>query len=210
MRNPRIKICSTRRLISKELLIGGIMLHPNPHIINTQSIIPSHKTPILPLSKTSFQATPIISAQSDPVTPPGKTRQRGARATNDNDRMRRTFHGLFNSNPGGAVGLSVCPRREPVRRRSRSITAKHPFLANLFPFATISLNPPPPFSCSYTRFKAKREEAKRANRRDILCCKKPSRQPKARYTHICPIPRLREIRARGREMKKKKKTTLSH
>ena len=22
-----------------------------------------------------------------------------------------TFHGLFNSNPGGASGLSVCPRR---------------------------------------------------------------------------------------------------
>ena len=34
-----------------------------------------------------------------------------------------TFHGLFNSNPGGALGLSVCPRSIPVNLRSLSITA---------------------------------------------------------------------------------------
>lgn len=34
------------------------------------------------------------------------------------------FHGLFNSNPGGATALSVCPLREPVSRMSRSITSK--------------------------------------------------------------------------------------
>ena len=34
-----------------------------------------------------------------------------------------TFHGLFNSNPGGALGLSVCPLNIPVSLRSRSITA---------------------------------------------------------------------------------------
>jgi hypothetical protein len=35
----------------------------------------------------------------------------------------RTLHGLLTSNPGGAIGLSVCPRRYPVSRLSRSITA---------------------------------------------------------------------------------------
>jgi hypothetical protein len=30
---------------------------------------------------------------------------------------------LFNSNPGGAVGLSVCPLKYPVNLLSRSITA---------------------------------------------------------------------------------------
>lgn len=34
-----------------------------------------------------------------------------------------TFHGLFSSNPGGALGLSVCPRSIPVNLRSLSITA---------------------------------------------------------------------------------------
>jgi hypothetical protein len=35
---------------------------------------------------------------------------------------RRTLHGLFSSNPSGAEGLSVCPRRYPVSLLSRSIT----------------------------------------------------------------------------------------
>ena len=33
-----------------------------------------------------------------------------------------TLHGLFNSNPAGALWLSVCPRKNPVNRRSRFIT----------------------------------------------------------------------------------------
>ena len=32
------------------------------------------------------------------------------------------FIGLFTSNPGGASGLSVWPRKDPVKRMSRSIT----------------------------------------------------------------------------------------
>ena len=42
------------------------------------------------------------------------------------DRKRRrapTFHGLFNSNPVGATGRSVCPLKDPVNRKSRSITS---------------------------------------------------------------------------------------
>jgi len=35
----------------------------------------------------------------------------------------RTLHGLLSSKPGGAYGLSVWPRINPVNRRSRSITA---------------------------------------------------------------------------------------
>lgn len=34
-----------------------------------------------------------------------------------------TLHRLFNSNPGGASGLSVCPLEKPVNLLSRSITA---------------------------------------------------------------------------------------
>ena len=34
-----------------------------------------------------------------------------------------TLHGLFSSKPGGAVTLSVCPRKYPVNLLSRSITA---------------------------------------------------------------------------------------
>lgn len=34
-----------------------------------------------------------------------------------------TRQGLFSSKPGGAVTLSVCPRRYPVNLLSRSITA---------------------------------------------------------------------------------------
>lgn len=33
-----------------------------------------------------------------------------------------TLHGLFSSKPGGALGLSVCPRSVPVNLLSRSIT----------------------------------------------------------------------------------------
>jgi hypothetical protein len=33
-----------------------------------------------------------------------------------------TLHGLLSSKPAGATGLSVCPRTNPVNRRSRSIT----------------------------------------------------------------------------------------
>lgn len=36
---------------------------------------------------------------------------------------RHTLHGLLSSNPAGALGLSVCPLRNPVSRLSRSITA---------------------------------------------------------------------------------------
>lgn len=36
---------------------------------------------------------------------------------------KSTFHAEFNSNPGGAIGLSVWPRILPVKRRSRSITS---------------------------------------------------------------------------------------
>lgn len=35
-----------------------------------------------------------------------------------------TFQGLFSSNPGGAIGLSDCPRKKPVSLRSRSITVE--------------------------------------------------------------------------------------
>lgn len=38
-----------------------------------------------------------------------------------------TRHGLLSSKPGGAMGLSVCPRMKPVNRRSRSITAVHQY-----------------------------------------------------------------------------------
>lgn len=34
----------------------------------------------------------------------------------------RTLQGLFNSNPIGAAGLSVCPLKNPVNLRSLSIT----------------------------------------------------------------------------------------
>lgn len=37
-----------------------------------------------------------------------------------------TLHGLLNSKPAGALGLSVCPLKNPVSRRSRSITAITP------------------------------------------------------------------------------------
>lgn len=40
-------------------------------------------------------------------------------------RVRLTLHGLFNSKPGGASCLSVCPRKSPVSRRSRFITIHH-------------------------------------------------------------------------------------
>jgi len=33
-----------------------------------------------------------------------------------------TFHSELTANSGGATGLSVCPRNEPVKRLSRSIT----------------------------------------------------------------------------------------
>lgn len=36
--------------------------------------------------------------------------------------MLPTLHGLLTSKPGGASGLSVCPRAKPVSRRSRSNT----------------------------------------------------------------------------------------
>lgn len=36
---------------------------------------------------------------------------------------RLTRQGLFNSKPGGAATLSVCPRKYPVSLLSRSITA---------------------------------------------------------------------------------------
>lgn len=39
-------------------------------------------------------------------------------------RIRLTLHGLFNSNPGGAMALPVWPRRKPVNRLSRSITVR--------------------------------------------------------------------------------------
>jgi hypothetical protein len=35
---------------------------------------------------------------------------------------RLAFHGLLNSKPFGATGLSVCPRGKPVNLASRSIT----------------------------------------------------------------------------------------
>ena len=37
--------------------------------------------------------------------------------------VQHTFQGLFNSKPAGASGLSICPLKVPVSRRSRSITA---------------------------------------------------------------------------------------
>lgn len=56
----------------------------------------------------TFLALPIIS-----VLDPEESRGWG---------NAHTLHGLFNSNPGGAAGLSVCPLRYPVNLRSRSIT----------------------------------------------------------------------------------------
>lgn len=36
----------------------------------------------------------------------------------------RTLHPLLYSKPAGAMGRSLCPLSQPVRRRSRSITAE--------------------------------------------------------------------------------------
>jgi hypothetical protein len=52
---------------------------------------------------------------------------------------RRTLHGLFSSNPSGAEGLSVCPRRYPVNLLSRSITVFGSALTNLTAFVGITL-----------------------------------------------------------------------
>src|SRR5450759_201688 len=40
-----------------------------------------------------------------------------------------TFHGLFNSKPAGATGLSDCPLKYPVNRLSRSITISGQYIA---------------------------------------------------------------------------------
>lgn len=60
------------------------------------------------------------------------------------DWIKRTLHALLNSKPGGAFTLSVCPRRKPVRRLSRSITAPNKRVSDILLTCHVSTRHPPP------------------------------------------------------------------